>query len=410
LWVSIDPDADYDATVDSIREVVNGYPGLSGDVQTYSNERVREALTVADEDVVVRVFGEELEILRGQGEAVRQALSKIDGIADAQVLTQAEEPTLEVQVDLDAAQQHGIKPGDVRRAAAALLSGIQVGSLFEQQKVFDVVVWGQPETRNSLSSVRQLLIDTPTGGHVRLEDVAEVRIAPNQTIINREAVSRYLDVGASVSGRDRDSVLSDVESTLEGMAFPLEYHAEVLASDTQPVGLLISIGVAAAIGIFLLLQAAFGSWRLATLSFSTLPVAVAGGVLAALAAGGTLSLGSLLGLVAVLGIAARNGILLIDHFRQLEEHEGETFGPGLVLRGASERLVPISMAALATALALVPLVILGGIPGYEIVRPMAIVILGGLVTSTLLNLFVVPALYLRVGVTRVDPVTRQLDA
>jgi CzcA family heavy metal efflux pump len=410
LWVSIDPDADYDATLDSIREVVNGYPGLSGDVQTYSNERVSEALTAADEDVVVRVYGEELEILRGQGEDVRQALSEIDGIADAQVLTQAEEPTLEVQVDLDAAQEHGIKPGDVRRAAAALLSGIQVGSLFEEQKVFDVVVWGRPETRNSLSSIRQLLIDTPAGGHVRLEDVAEVRIAPNQTIINREAVSRYVDVGASVSGRDREAVLGDVEGALEGMAFPLEYHAEVLAADTQPVGLLISIGVAAAIGIFLLLQAFFGSWRLATLAFATLPIALAGGVLAALAAGGTLSLGSLLGLFAVLGIAARNGILLIDHFRHLEQDESETVGPGLILRGAGERLLPILMTALATALVLLPLVILGGMAGYEIVRPMAIVILGGLVTTTLLNLFVVPALYFRLGLARVDPITRQLDA
>lgn len=410
LWVNIDPDADYDATVASIRDVVDGYPGLSRDVQTYSNERVTEVLTNADEDVVVRIYGEELEILNKQAEEVRQALSGIDGIASAQVEHQAEEPTLEIEVDLAAAEVHAIKPGDVRRAAAALLSGIQVGSLFEQQKVFDVVVWGRPETRNNLTSIRHLLIDTPTGGHVRLEDVADVRIAPNQTVINREAVSRYIDVGASVSGRDRDSVVGDVERALQQVAFPLEYHAEVLAADTQPVSLLISIGVAAAIGIFLLLQAFFGSWRLATLAFATLPIALAGGVLAALAAGGTLSLGSLLGLFVVLGIAARNGILLIDHFRHLEQDESETVGPGLILRGAGERLLPILMTALATALVLLPLVILGGIAGYEIVRPMAIVILGGLVTTTLLNLFVVPALYFRLGLARVDPITRQLDA
>lgn len=410
LWVNIDPDADYDATVASIRDVVDGYPGLSRDVQTYSNERVTEVLTNADEDVVVRIYGEELEILNKQAEDVRQVLSGIDGIASAQVEHQAEEPTLEIEVDLAAAEVHAIKPGDVRRAAAALLSGIQVGSLFEQQKVFDVVVWGRPETRNNLTSIRQLLIDTPTGGHVRLEDVADVRIAPNQTVINREAVSRYIDVGASVSGRDRDSVVGDVERALQQVAFPLEYHAEVLAADTQPVSLLISIGVAAAIGIFLLLQAFFGSWRLATLAFATLPIALAGGVLAALAAGGTLSLGSLLGLFVVLGIAARNGILLIDHFRHLEQDESETVGPGLILRGAGERLLPILMTALATALVLLPLVILGGIAGYEIVRPMAIVILGGLVTTTLLNLFVVPALYFRLGLARVDPITRQLDA
>src|SRR5687767_13566981 len=152
---------------------------------------------------------------------------------------------------------------------------------------------------------------------------------------------------------------------------------------------------AAAIGIFLLLNIALRSWRLASVSFLTLPTALVGGVLAAFAAGGTISLGSLVGFFTVMGIAVRNGIMLISHYQHLEREEGEPFGPGLILRGARERLAPILMTALATGLALVPLVILGDIPGHEIEYPMAVVILGGLVTSTLLNLLVVPALYLR---------------
>ena len=307
IWVSIDPAADYDATLASVEEVVAGYPGLSRDVQTFSEQRVREVLVGGRgrrrRPRLRRGPGDP----RGKAEEVQRAVSGIDGLADERVRLPAEEPTLEIEVDLAAAQRHGIKPGDVRRAAATLLSGIAVGSLFEQQKVFDVVVWGAPETRSSLTDIRELLIDTPSGGHVRLGDVADVRIAPNPAVIRREGVSRYVDVAANVDGRSLGSAMRDVEGALATVAFPLEYHAEVLAADRQPVGRLIAIGVAAAIGILLLLQAAFGSWRVAALTFSTLPVAVAGGVLAAVAAGGTLSFGSVIGLLAVFGLAARNG-------------------------------------------------------------------------------------------------------
>ncbi len=200
-----------------------------------------------------------------------------------------------------------------------------------------------------------------------------------------------------MQGRSLGAVERDIERQLRDTSFPLEYHAELLGEngarqDTDNRGL--AFGVAAAIGIFLLLQAAFGSWRLAAIYFFTLPTALVGGVLAAFAAGGDVSIGSYAGFLALLGIAARNGIVLISHYQHLEQHEGETFGPALVLRGTQERLAPILMTAIATGLALVPLMVFDGIFGYEIVNPMAIVILGGLVTSTVLNLFIVPALYL----------------
>ena len=398
LWVSLDPDADHDATVDAVRDVVDGYPGLSRDIQTYSNERVREALTGADEDVVVRVYGEDLDVLSAQAQTVRSAVSQVDGVATARVDLPAQEPTLEIEVDLQAAQREGIKPGDVRRAASTLLSGIQVGSLFEEQKVFDVVVWGAPEIRSSLTGIRQLLIDTPSGGHVRLGDVARVRIAANPANIKRHAVSRYVDVAADVSGRDRSAVVGDVEGRLQALAFPLEYHAEVLATETQPWSRLIAIGIAAAIGILLLLQACFGSWRLATLAFATLPLAVAGAFLAALAVDATLSFGAVIAVVAVFGIAARNTVLLVDRFRRLTLEEGEEAErTELVLRGARERFAPTVLTALATMLALLPMVVLGGAAGNELTRPLAVVVLGGLVTSTLVGLFVLPTLYARFG-------------
>jgi CzcA family heavy metal efflux pump len=398
LWVSIEPEADYDGTVASVQEAVDGYPGLSHDVLTFSSERVREVLTGTEDDLVVRIFGEDLDVLRSKAGEVRQFLSQTEGVVDPEVKLQADEPTLEVEVDLAAAERYGIKPGDVRRAAATLLSGIEVGSLFEEQKVFGVVVWGTPENRDSLTSIRELLIDTPSGGHVRLGDVAQVRVAPSPAVIRHESVSRYIDVAANVDGRSLGSVEEDVEHRLQEIQFPLEYHAEVLDPEGRtPEGRLIAVGIAAAIGVLLLLQASFGSWPLAFLAFLALPFALSGGALGTLADGGTVTLGSLVGFIALLGISARNGILMITHLQDLERREGETFGPALVLRGARERVLPIFMAALATGLAVLPFAAFGELPGYELVHPLAVVVLGGLVTSTLLTLLVVPPLYLHVA-------------
>jgi Cu/Ag efflux pump CusA len=261
-----------------------------------------------------------------------------------------------------------------------------------------------------LNSVRGLLIETPDGGHIRLDQVADVRISPNPTVIERHAVSRYVDLVGNVEGRGRNDVADDIEEALGDVAFPLEFHPEVLEAEGQPTGRLIALGAAAAIGIFLLLQAAFGVWRRAALAFLTLPVAVAGGVLAALVGGEPLSFGSYLGLLAVLGLAARNSLLLISHYRRLEQQDGGRFGREVVLRGADECLAPILMTGLAAALLVLPVLVLGSPPGLEVLHSLAIVVLGGAVTTTVVSLFVVPALYLRVGLARVDPTTRQLEA
>jgi Cu/Ag efflux pump CusA len=227
-----------------------------------------------------------------------------------------------------------------------------------------------------------------------------VRVAPTPNVIEHENQKRRIDVGANVRGRDLGSVYDEIEDVLEGINFPLEYHAELLGEYTERLAVqrkMLIFTIVALIAIFLLLHTSFKSARLATLSFLLLPAALVGGVLAAYAGDGVISLGSLVGFLTVLGISARNGILMINHFQHLERYEGETFGHQLVLRGARERLAPILMTATTTGLALLPLVVAGQIPGNEIEHPMAIVIVGGLVTSTLLNLFVVPALYLRFG-------------
>jgi CzcA family heavy metal efflux pump len=402
-WISIDPSADYEKTVASIEGVIKGYPGLFHNVETYLNERIDEVLSGSSETFAVRIYGPDLKVIHDKAEEVQDALRGIDGVVDLHVQLQSEVPQLQVEVNLPAAQHYGLKPGDVRRASATMFAGEEVGDLFRHGKAYDVNVWSTPETRNSVSSVGDLLLDTPKGGHVRLGDVADVRIAPAQSCIYRENASRRIDVSANVRDRDLGAVMADVNARLVKVALPLGYRAVVLgeyAERQAAQNRLLVFAIAAALGVLLILMGSFGNARLAVLGFLTLPSALVGGLLAAYFNGDVISLGSLVGFLTVFGIAARNKIMLINHYQHLERYEGQAFGPELALRGALERLSPILMTALATGLALVPLVIAGNVPGHEIEDPMAIVILGGLVGSTLLNLFVVPSLYLRFGRSR----------
>jgi CzcA family heavy metal efflux pump len=397
-WVSVDPAVDYDETLGKIQELVDGYPGIYRDVQTYLKERIREVLTGSSHPIVVRVFGRELDVLYGKAVDVKKALEGIEGITNLHVELYEEIPQIRVQVDLDAARAHGLKPGDVRRASARLVAAEEVGDIHIANRTYDVNVWSIPKVRHSLQSYLNLPIDFPGGGTVPLQEIADVKVAPTPNVIKREHLKRRIDVQADVEGRDLGSVYADVETALATVEFPLEYHPELLGEYTERMKAqqkIFTFSILAMIAVFLLLHTSFGSARLAAISFLLLPSALVGGALAAYAGGGVISLGSLVGFLTVLGISARNGILMINHFQHLEREEGETFGPGLVLRGARERLAPILMTATTTGLALVPLAIAGQIPGNEIEHPMAIVILGGLVTSTLLNLFVVPSLYLR---------------
>jgi CzcA family heavy metal efflux pump len=404
-WISIDPDADYEETIAAIEEVVYGYPGLFHNVETYLNERIDEVLSGASQTFVVRIYGPDLRIIHEKAEEVEDSLRGIPGLIDLNVQLQSQVPQIQIEVNLAAAQRYGLKPGDVRRASATLLAGEEVGDIFRDGKAYDVNVWSTPATRQSVSSVRNLLIDTPNGGHVRMGDVADVRIAPAQSVIYRENDSRRIDVGAEVTAGDLGTVMDAVDDQLEKVQFPLGYHAVILGefAEREAASTRLSIfAMAAALGVFLILLASFENTRLAILGFLTLPSALVGGLLAVFFTGDVVSLGSLVGFLTVFGIAARNMIMLISHYQHLERQEGEGFGPMLALRGARERLSPILMTALATGLALVPLVATGDIPGHEIEYPMAIVILGGLITSTLLNLFVVPSLYLRFGKSKMS--------
>jgi Cu/Ag efflux pump CusA len=418
LSVRLASSADYDSTMASIKDVVgHAQQDVQGSVGTYSDQAIRnvgalysgeqpkpghglDVLTGVHEPLVVRVYGQDPNVLRSEAEKVRGLISGVDGVVDPRIQLEPERPVIDIETNLAEALHYGLKPGDVRREEAALVQGIQVGSIFREQKVFEVVVKGVPSVRQNEASVRDLLIDTPDGGHVRLGQVADVRTGSAPIVIKRDAVERYVDVKADVSGRGLGAVAGDVKARLANIGFPLEYHAEVRQESTnQQINLaaIVGFGLVAVIASFLLLQAALRSWRLAGLVFLTLPVALAGGALAALIDGATLPLGAMIAFLAILCLAARNGLMLIYNCQRLRTDAGQAFGADLVRRGAGERLTPVLTSASALALVAVPFVIMGNVAGLEIVHPMAIVMLGGLITTTLLSLFMLPVLYLRFG-------------
>ena len=400
VWVNIDPKADHETVVDAVEDVVNAYPGMRGQVGTYLSTKLREAVTGDPDSITVRVYGNDLDIIRAKAEEIRAAIAKIPGIENPRVELQVEEPAIEVKVDVDRAADYGLKPGDVRRATSAMVGGITVGALFEEQKVFDVVVWGRPELRDNIDDVRNLMINNENGDQVRLAQIADVQISPATSIIRRQGSARRIDVFAKVDERGLGDVADDVAKTIRQIAFPFEHRAEVLGEYKEQRAALRSIyGYVAAAGglMFLLTQAVLRSWALTALSLLGVPIALLGGLTAIAITDGTFSLGSLLGLGAVLALAVRQGISLVAHFQHLQLNEGEPFGEALVRRGVREQFRSVIASSVTTLALVLPFAIMGDVAGLEIAHPLAVVVLGGVVTLTLGTLLVLPALYARFG-------------
>jgi CzcA family heavy metal efflux pump len=400
-WIALKPNANYDKVMNQIRAVAASHPGSYSDVLTYLHERIDEVLTNGTtEDVAVRIYGPKLVTLTQIAGEVKHALNHIPGLDDVLPAPLEFIPEIDITVNNVAAEKYGLTAGGIRREAAIMISSEPVAEIPTDGNLYTIAMWSTQQTRANLTSVYQLPLDTPNGGHVALGKVASIVIRPGPSVIYRENGTRADEVDADISGGSLSTILGAVHAALAKIKMPRGYSTTVLGEATERAAAqksLLEYGIGALLLILLLLQAAFRDWRIAILEFLTLPVALVGGIIAAYGDLGTITLGALVGFFTVLGIAARNGILMISHFKHLEDQENVPFGPGLIIRGASERLSPILMTALATALALAPLVFYGDRPGQEIEYPMAIVILGGLATSTLLNLFVLPALYLRFG-------------
>ncbi|QQR91311.1 MAG: efflux RND transporter permease subunit [Myxococcales bacterium] len=403
LWISVDPNADLDKTLTAVRNVVDGYPGIYRDVQTYLQERMREVLSGGSGAIVIRLFGSDLEKLRSMGADLSTKLGAIKGVSHASADAQLSVPEIEIVPNLEACNALGIDPGLVLRRASLVVQGEKVGQIVRGQQPIDIVIWSSPRAREDINAVRNMLISIDEQRSMRLGDVASVQVGSMPNTIVHESGSRKIDVTLQLDeDADLGGISREVSRVTKAFPMPKGHHAEILGeyqARSSAQRRLLVVGTMALLGIFIVLLADFRSLRLSLLVFASLPLALVGGVLITALSGGVVSLGSLVGFITVLGIAARNGILLISHFHHLEHEEGMAFGPELVIRGAKERLAPILMTALSTALALLPLIIAGSSAGHEIEHPMAIVILGGLISSTLLNLAAMPVVYLHFGRT-----------
>ncbi len=395
LWVSIAADADFSETEQAVRDVVQGYPGISNNVTNYSQQEVGDMRNSMEPRFAVRVYGTDMPVLREKAEDVRKALQKIDGVQNPTINAAAMNPIVEVEVNLEAAQRVGIKPGDARRAAATLMQGVIVGNLFEQQKVFEVVVRGAVNVRDDLTSIRELLLDTPDGGHVQLGEIAAVRMVPNEVVIQHDATSRRIDIVADITERPLADVHRDIEAAIKQVQFPLEYHAEIPAKYSElraADALVLWLGAAALVGILLLLQTAVRSWKLALAVFLALPAAMSGSFLAAWLGAASISWLSLTAVAAVLAVTARNAVLLSARADELWRAAPQTPRTEQVLTAARERVAPVLKAALITVAVMIPPALLGGSVGEALVAPMLLIVVGGLITATLVALLVFPLL------------------
>jgi Cu/Ag efflux pump CusA len=383
VWITLDDRADYARTKAAITTVMHGYPGLRTDLVTYPGDRVGQVTADQRDDLLVRVYGADLNVLQQKAGDVRAMLTRVSGVANPVVRPIPQQPTVAVKVNLAAAQKYGLRPGDIRRDATTLTSGLIVGNLYEQSKIFDVVIWGAPQTRSNLTELGNMLIDTPGGGQVALKDVASLTVRAEPAAIVHDDVLRSVEVAARVTG-DPSEVAAAVRAQIARMPMPYEYHAEVFGSATirsSDANRALAYGAVALVGIFLLLQAAVASWRRAGLMLASLPLSAVGGVLTAPLAGGISNIASLTGLFAVMALALRACVLL-----------GRRIDSGV--EAARERTVAVLQTALATAAVMAPAAFMSSGPGLELLHPLAVTMLGGLVTLLLVQGLLLPALLL----------------
>ncbi|TGY88216.1 efflux RND transporter permease subunit [Marinicauda algicola] len=397
-------DRSKEAFLDDLRTALTAVPGMNITIGQPISHRIDHMLSGTRANIAVKLFGPDLYELRRLGEQVRAQMETVEGVVDLSVEQQADVPVLMVDFRREAIARHGLQVRDVAEAVEAAFAGAEVSQVLEQGAAFDLVVRYASEHRADLEAVRETRFLTPSGAEIPLSALADIRRDRGPNTISRENVQRKLVVMANVAGRDLLGVVNDIrENVSDNVTLPQGYYVEYggqFESANEATARLSILSFGVVLGVFLLLYMAFNSARDAVLVMANLPFALIGGVIGVFAAGGILSVASIIGFITLFGIATRNGVMMVAHIRHLTlSAEAPSFDEA-VRRGAMERLVPILMTALATALALVPLALSGGEPGSEIQAPMAVVILFGLVSSTVLNMIVLPALYARFGAVR----------
>jgi CzcA family heavy metal efflux pump len=405
-----------EAILDDIRGELDKIPGVTVNVGQPISHRLDHLLSGVRAQIAVKIFGDDLGELRRLAQSARDAMQSIDGVTDLQVEAQVLIPQIAIRIDRARAAQLGVNSGQLAELLELALSGGTVTQMLEGQRTIDVVVRYPPETRQDIDVLRRTLIDTPSGPKVPLSALADVSegMGPNQ--ISRDDTQRRIVVSSNVAGRDLERVVADIQKAVDGLPKPPGYRVTYggqFESRRAASRLIALLSLASLSGMLLVLYSQFRSWTIALQILLNVPLALVGSVLAVVLTGGVLSVATLVGFITLCGIASRNGIMMISHYIHLMKEEGEAFGEAMIIRGSLERLVPVLMTALTAALALVPIALSKGQPGKEILQPVAVVILGGLTSSTLLDIVVTPAIFLKFGrasATRLAKVPRELPA
>ena len=376
-------------------------PGTNVTIGQPISHRIDHMLSGTRANIAVKVFGDDLGTLRRLGEHVREAVSRVPGVVDLSLEQQMDVPFVRFVLNRGAIARYGLRADDIAEAVETSFAGATVGRIFDRGAAFDLVVKFDSTSQADFDRLTDLPIDTPSGGPVPVRLLADVRREEGPNMILRENVQRRIVISCNVAGRDLGGVVDDIRTAVaQTVPMPAGYRVEYggqFESEQSASRRLLLLGVAVVAGLFMLLVLAFGLPSDALLIMLNLPLALIGGVAGVFLAGGVLSVASMIGFITLFGIATRNGIMLVSHIHHLIEEEGVTDFREAVERGARERLIPILMTAMAAGLALIPLALGGGKAGSEIQTPMAIVILCGLMSSTVLNMIVVPTLYLRYG-------------
>jgi CzcA family heavy metal efflux pump len=393
-----------------IRDILAVIPGVVVNVGQPISHRIDHLQSGVRAQIAVKLFGDDLATLRAKAEELQNVMRSVAGATDVSIEKQVLIPQVRFNVNRAAAAQYGLQPGEVAETLETALNGKKVSEAVEGQRRYDVVVRYDEASRGSLDALKNVTVDAPNGQQIPASAVANIELIPGPNQILRENTKRRIVVQANVAGRDLGSVVTEMQARVKAQVplpegYFLEYGGQFEAQQEATRTLSVLTGFSL-IAIFCLLLKALGDWRSALQVMINIPLALIGAIAALHLTGGVFSVATLVGFISLVGITSRNGIMMLSHYLHLMREEGEGFTEEMIIRGSLERLVPVLMTALTAGLSLIPLAIAAGAPGKEILHPLAVVVLGGILTSTLLDQLVTPAVFYKFG----RPIARRVIA
>jgi CzcA family heavy metal efflux pump len=408
-----DGEREREEILNDIREKMAQIPGVSVNIGQPISHRIDHLQSGVRAQIAVKLFGDDLSVLRSKAEEIRNVMNGVEGATDVSIEKQVLIPQIRFNVDRAKAAQYGLNAGEITETLETALNGKKVSEAVEGQRRFDVVVRFADEARNNLDALKNVTVDTPQGTQIPVSAVATIENLPGPNQVLRENAQRRIVVQSNVAGRDLGSVVGDMRERVAAQVklpegYFVEYGGQFEAQQaaTKTLSYLTAFSLVA---IFFILLKALGDWHSALQVMINIPLALIGAIAALLLTGGVFSIATLVGFISLVGITSRNGIMMISHYLHLVREEGEDFSEHMVIRGSLERLVPVLMTALTAGLSLVPLAIAAGEPGKEILHPLAVVVLGGILTSTLLDQIVTPAVFFKFGRHAAEKIIRERE-